>query len=98
MALVAWILAFVGAGLAFAICAGGATGLSRKVDRTTAFAVMPLPVMAMYFTGADLYALIQAGTPLREMVFVGGPFLIGLCTFLGIAWSVRAQSNPRGWS
>ena len=93
MALVAWILGVFGAGLAFAVSAGGASGLSRRVDRTTAIAVLPLPTMAMYFTGPDLYALIKAGTPVRELLFVGGPFLIGLGTFLAVAWAVRAQSD-----
>jgi hypothetical protein len=96
VALVAWILAVVGAGLAFAVCAGGATGLSRQVDRTTAIAVMPLPCMAMYFTGSDFYGLIQAGASRGTLVFVGGPFVIGLCTFLGVVWTVRAGSDPRG--
>jgi hypothetical protein len=98
MALVAWILAVVGAGLAFAVCGGGATGLTRRVDRTSALAVTPLPAMAMYFTASDLYALVQAGTPLRGLIFVGGPFAIGLCTFLAIIWSVRAQADRRDWS
>ena len=93
MALVAWILGLVGAGLAFAVCAGGASGLSRPVDKTTAIAVLPLPTLAMYFTASDLHALIKAGTPIRGLVFVGGPFVIGLCTFLAVAWSVRAQSD-----
>jgi hypothetical protein len=94
VALVAWILGLVGAGLAFAVCAGGATGLSRRVDKTTALAVLPLPIMAMYFTAPDLYALIRAGTPVRELAFVGGPFAIGLCTFLAVVWAVRTQSDP----
>ena len=98
MALVAWILAIVGAGLAFAVCGGGATGLTRKVDRTSAIAVLPLPALAMYFTYAELYALIQAGTPVRGLIFVGGPFVIGLVTFVGVAWSVRAQADRRSWS
>jgi hypothetical protein len=98
MALVAWILAVVGAGLAFAVCGGGAAGLTRKVDRTSAIAVLPLPALAMYFTYADLFALARTGTPVGGMVFVGGPFVIGLATFLGVAWSVRAQDDRRGWS
>ena len=98
MTLVAWILALVGAGLAFAVCGGGSAGLTRKVDRTTAIAVLPLPAMASYFTYADLYALVRAGTPIRDMVSAAGPFVIGLATFLGVAWSVRAQSDGTGWS
>ena len=98
MALVAWILAFVGAGLALAVCGGGATGLSRRVDVPTAIAVMPLPVMAMYFTFSELVALVQASTPVRGLIFVGGPFLIGLVTFAGVAWSLRGRSDTRALS
>ena len=50
MALVAWILAVVGAGLAFALCAGSAAGLVRQLDRASAVAVMLLPLMAIYFS------------------------------------------------
>jgi hypothetical protein len=35
MALVAWILAVFGAGLAFALCAGSAMGVVRQIDRAT---------------------------------------------------------------
>jgi hypothetical protein len=93
MTLVAWILAFVGAALAFAMCAGSAVGLVRRMDRASAVAVLPLPALAMYFTGPELYALIRAGTPLRELVFAGGPFVIGLLTLLGVVWTARSQDT-----
>ncbi len=93
MTLVAWILAFVGAGLAFAMCAGSTVGLVRRMNRASAVAVMPLPALAMYFTASELYALIQAGTPLRGLVFTGGPFVLGLITLLGVVWTARRQDT-----
>jgi hypothetical protein len=98
MALVAWILAVVGAGLAFALCAGSSMGLVRQMDRASAIAVMPLPALAMYFTAEDLYALIKAGQPYEGIVFIGGPFIIGLVTLLGVILSARRQSNRRDWT
>jgi hypothetical protein len=95
MALVAWILAVFGAGLAFALCAGGATGLVRPMDRTSAMAVMPLPALAMYFTARDLYALVQAGPPYEGLVFIGGPFVIGLVTLLGVVGAARGRGKRR---
>jgi hypothetical protein len=63
VALVAWILALGGAVLAFALCAGSASGLGRRMDRASAIAVTPLPLMAVYFTANDLLALVRAGPP-----------------------------------
>jgi hypothetical protein len=93
VALVAWILALVGAALAFALCAGSASGLARRMDRASAIAVIPLPLMAVYFTANDLLALVRAGPPYPGVVFVGGPFLIGLVTLAGIVWAARNQSH-----
>jgi hypothetical protein len=93
VALVAWILAVVGAILAFALCAGSSMGLARRMDTASAIAVMPLPLMAVYFTANDLLALVRAGPPYQGVVFIGGPFVIGLVTLLGIAWAARRQSN-----
>ena len=97
MALVAWILAVFRAGLAFAMCAGSAAGVVRRMDRASAVAVMPLPALAMYFTATDLYTLVQAGPPYDGLVFVGGPFVIGLVTLIAIAWSGRQQASRRDW-
>jgi hypothetical protein len=97
MALVAWILAVVGAGLAFALCAGSSTGLTRRIDRPSAIAVMPLPLMAVYFTANDLLALVRAGPPYEGLVFVGGPFVIGLVTLGGVVWAARGQHNRGDW-
>ena len=93
MALVAWILALAGAVLAFALCAGSASGLGRRMDRPSAIAVTPLPLMAVYFTANDLLALVRAGPPYQSLVFVGGPFLIGIVTLAGVAWTARNQGN-----
>jgi len=98
MALVAWILALVGAGLAFALCAGSSMGLVRQIDRASAVAVMPLPALAIYFTAPELYALVKAGTPVRDLVFTGGPFVIGVVTLLGVVWAARRQDKRRDWT
>lgn len=97
MALVAWILAVFGAGLAFAMCSGSAIGVVRQLDRTSAMAVMPLPALAMYFTANDLFALVRAGPPYEGLVFIGGPFGIGLVTLLGVVWAARRQGKRRDW-
>ena len=98
MALVAWILALVGAGLAFALCAGSSMGVVRQIDRASAVAVMPLPALAVYFTAGDLYALVEAGTPIRGLVFTGGPFVIGTVTLLAVVWVARRQQGKgRDW-
>jgi predicted MFS family arabinose efflux permease len=96
MTLVAWILAIFGAGLAFAMCAGSLMRM-RQVDRASAIAVMPLPALAMYFTANDLLALVQAGAPYEGIVFIGGPFVIGLVTLLGVVWAARDRGNRRDW-
>ena len=98
MALVAWILALVGVVLAFALCAGSATGLSRRIDRASAIAVMPLPLLAVYFTADDLLTVVRAGSPYQGIVFVGGPFVIGLVTVLGVAWTARRQGSRGDWT
>jgi hypothetical protein len=97
VALVAWILAVFGAGLAFAMCAGSAAGAVRRMDRASAVAVMPLPALAMYFTATDFYSLVQTGPPYEGLVFVGGPFVIGLLTLVGIVRSSRRQGNRPDW-
>ena len=97
MALVAWILAVFGAGLAFALCAGSAMGVVRQIDRASAIAVMPLPALAMYFTAGDLYALVEAGPPYVGLGFIGGPFVIGLVTLVGVVRAARRQGRRRDW-
>jgi hypothetical protein len=93
VALVAWILAIVGAIIAFALCAGSATGVARRMDRASAIAVMPLPLMAVYFTANDLLALVRAGPPYEGLMFIGGPFVIGLVTLFGVLWTARRQDG-----
>jgi hypothetical protein len=98
MTLVAWILALVGAVLAFALAAGSTAGLVRRMDTASALAVTPLPTLAVYFSAPDLYAGIQAGTPLRALLFPGGPCVIGCVTLLGVILSLRQQvRGPGGW-
>jgi hypothetical protein len=98
MALVAWILAVVGAGLAFALCAGSSVGLVRQMDRASAVAVMPLPLMAIYFTANDLLALVRGGPPYHGIIFIGGPFLIGVLTLIGVVRATWRQDKPRDWT
>lgn len=69
----------------------------RGIDRASAIAVMPLPALAMYFTASDLYALVQAGPAYNGLVFVGGPFVIGLVTLAGVVLATRSQSRRGDW-
>ena len=46
-------------------------------------AVMPLPVLAMYFTPSELLTLLRAASPNQSLMFTVGPFVIGLVTLLG---------------
>jgi hypothetical protein len=89
MSVVAWILALVGALLAFALAAGSAVGLVRRMDTASALAVTPLPAMAVYFSAPEFLAGIQSGAPLRELVFPGGPCAIGCLTLMGIVVALR---------
>jgi hypothetical protein len=91
MSLVAWILALVGAMLAFGLAAGSAVGLVRRMDTASALAVTPLPMMAVYFSAPEFLIAIRSGAPLRELIFPGGPCAIGCLTLLGIVLSLRQQ-------
>jgi hypothetical protein len=91
MSLVAWILALVGALLAFALAAGSATWLVRPMDTASALAVTPLPAMAVYLSAPEFSAAIRSGASLQELIFPGGPCAIGCLTILGIALSLRQQ-------
>ncbi|CAN5885121.1 hypothetical protein BH24GEM1_BH24GEM1_05560 [soil metagenome] len=51
----------------------------------------------MYFTASDLYALVQAGPAYNGLVFVGGPFVIGLVTLAGVVLATRSQSRRGDW-
>jgi hypothetical protein len=91
MSLVAWILALVGALLAFALGAGSAIGLVRRMETASALAVTPLPMMAVYFSAPEFLVAIRSGAPLRQLIFPGGPCVIGCLTLLGIVLSLRQQ-------
>ena len=91
MSLVAWILALVGALLAFALGAGSALGLVRRMETSSALAVTPLPMMAVYFSAPEFLAAIRSGASARALVFPGGPCVIGCLTLLGIILSLRQQ-------
>ena len=93
MALVAWICAFAGAGLAFVMTAGSAAGLTRRMDLFSALAVVPLPALAVYFTAPELYVGVQAGRALRELLFPGVPFVIGICTLVMVAVAVGSEAK-----
>jgi hypothetical protein len=97
MALVAWILAVVGAGIAFAMCAGSSAGLVRQMDRASAIAVMPLPILAIYFTASDVLALVRNGPPYEGLVFVSGPLVIAAVTLFGVVWTARRRDKHRDW-
>jgi len=91
MSLVAWIMALVGALLAFSLGAGSALGLVRRMETASALAVTPLPMMAVYLSAPEFLVAIRAGTPLRALIFPGGPCVIGGLTLLGIVLSLRQQ-------
>ena len=91
MSLVAWILAVVGALLAFALGAGSALGLVRRMETASALAVTPLPMIALYLSAPELLVAIRSGASPRQLVFPGGPWVIGCVTLLGIVLSLRQQ-------
>lgn len=95
MSLVAWILALIGALIAFALAAGSAVGLVRRMDTASVLAVTPLPMMAVYFSAPEFLIAIRSGAPLRELIFPGGPCAIGCLTLLGIVLSLRQQVRGR---
>lgn len=95
MALAAWILAVVGAGLALALTAGSAAGVVRRMDTTSALAVTPLPVLAVYFSAPALLAALRAGASPGGLIFLGGPAVIGTLTLLGVIASLRHQTSRR---
>jgi len=74
MPIVAWVLALVGALLAFLLSAGSAAGLVRRIDFCSALAVTPLPTLAIYFSTPALYKAIDAGTHPKDMLYVAGHF------------------------
>jgi hypothetical protein len=52
--------------------------------------------LAMYFSAPALFKAIDAGTHPKDMLYVAGPFFIGLFTLLGTFASFRQQqSNAR---
>jgi hypothetical protein len=99
MAPVAWILALVGGFLAFLLVAGSTAGVFRRIDFYSALGVTPLPVLAMYFSAPAFFQAIREGAPPRDLLTVGGPFLIGWVTLLGTYASFRQQAGGRQhWS
>jgi hypothetical protein len=95
MSIVAWVLALIGALLAFLLAAGSAAGLVRRIDFYSALAVTPLPVLAMYLSTPALFKAVEAGTNPKDLLFVAGPFLIGCFTLLGTFASFRQQQSGR---
>jgi hypothetical protein len=96
MTVVAWICAVFGGVLSLAMSAGSAVGVVRRMDMASAFTVVPLPALAVYFSAPDLFAAIKAGAEKRELIFLGAPLVIGGLTLLMIALAVRRQANRRG--
>jgi len=91
MLILAWVLALVGALLAFLLAAGSAAGLVRRIDFYSALAVTPLPTLAIYLSTPALFKAVEAGTNPKDMLFVAAPFLIGCFTLLGTFASFRQQ-------
>jgi hypothetical protein len=96
MTVVAWICALFGGVLALAMSAGSRAGVVRRMDMASALTVVPLPALAVYFSAPDLFAAIKAGAEMRELIFPGGPLVIGGLTLLMIVLAVRRQANRRG--
>jgi hypothetical protein len=100
MTSVAWILAVVGAVVAFALAAGSAAGVFPRIDFYAALGVTPLPALAIYLSVPQLLATVRAGAQPQDLLVPGGPFLIGCFTLLGVFVSFRQQSgnDRRHWS
>ena len=92
---VAWILSLVGGLLAFALAAGSAAGVIRRMDIYSAIAVMPLPLCAIFLGAPDFMAAVKDSVPPKDLLVAGGPFLIGCATLLGTLGSLRQQSGGR---
>jgi hypothetical protein len=92
---VAWILALVGGLLAFALAAGSAAGVLRRLDIYSALGVTPLPLIAIFLGAPGFVAAIKDSVPPRDLLVTGGPFLIGCVTLLGILRSLHQQSGGR---
>jgi hypothetical protein len=71
-----WICSLAGAGLAFAMLAGPASGLTRRMDLFSAPAVLPLPAIAIYSTSPELYAAIRPGARCASLSFPVGHSLL----------------------
>jgi hypothetical protein len=95
MTIVAWICAVFGGVLALAMSAGSAAGVVRRMDLPSALTVVPLPALAVYFSAPDLLAAIRANAERGELLFLGGPLVIGSLTLLMIALAVRREANRR---
>ena len=95
MALVAWILAIAGAGLALVMGMSKALSQRGTLELGTAMAIIPLPVLAIWFAGPELYRAAQEGTPVRDLVFPGGPVVIAAGTLLGIVRAYLGQEKRR---
>ena len=76
MALVAWILAIAGAGLALVMGMSKPMSHRRNLELGTVLAA-------------------QEGTPVRELVFPGGPVVIAAGTLLGIVRAYLGQEKRR---
>jgi len=95
MALVAWILAIAGAGLALVMGMSKPMSHRRNLELGTVLAIMPLQVLAIWFAGPEVYRAAQEGTPVRELVFPGGPVVIAAGTLLGIVRAYLGQEKRR---
>lgn len=93
MTLVAWILAIAGAGIASVACLSHSPAFGRKLELGAMLAVVPLPALAVYFAGPDLYAAIVADQPIRTLVFPGVPTLVGAGTLLMVVSAYRRGAS-----
>jgi hypothetical protein len=93
MTIVAWICALFGGVLAVAMSAGSAAGVVRRMDLSSALAVVPLPGLAVYFSAPELWAAYRAGAETRDLVTLGAPLAIGAATLGMIVLAVRREGR-----
>jgi hypothetical protein len=93
MTIVAWICALFGGVLAVAMSAGSAAGVVRRMDLSSALAVVPLPALAVYFSAPELWAAYRAGAETRDLVALGAPLAIGAATLGMIVLAARREGR-----
>lgn len=84
MPLFAWIVAVLGAALAWVISLAGSMSTVPRLSLGAALAAVPLPLLAMLLGALHLTRRRRAegGVPARALVAGGGPVALGALTLL----------------